>query len=124
MQEVVEWPQQNPEALARLGGKPPAGVLLYGQPGCSKTLLARAVAAEVRGCFLSQRSYPSRLRMQRASAEHDLGNSTPTLRAGMVRSGEVLRGAAARTGTLLPRELSSADPLRLMPQHVPVMDGC
>ena len=53
LQEAVEWPHQNPEALARLGAKPPAGVLLYGQPGCSKTLLARAVAAEARLNFLA-----------------------------------------------------------------------
>ena len=54
----MEWPHQNPEALARLGSSPPAGVLLYGQPGCSKTLLARAVAAEARSKDLHVIKYP------------------------------------------------------------------
>lgn len=35
-QEAVEWPQRHPEALARLGARPPGGVLLFGPPGCSK----------------------------------------------------------------------------------------
>ena len=38
-QEAVEWPQRHPEALERLGAQPPCGVLLFGPPGCSKTLL-------------------------------------------------------------------------------------
>lgn len=53
LQEAVAWPQQHPAALARLGAKPPRGVLLYGPPGCSKTLLARAVAHEAGLNFLS-----------------------------------------------------------------------
>ncbi|KAL0050804.1 hypothetical protein WJX82_007459 [Trebouxia sp. C0006] len=53
LQEAVQWPHLHPEALARLGAQPPKGVLLYGPPGCSKTLLARAVANEAKLNFLA-----------------------------------------------------------------------
>jgi SpoVK/Ycf46/Vps4 family AAA+-type ATPase len=53
LKEAVEWPQQHPEALSRLGATAPRGILLYGPPGCSKTLLARAVAASAGLNFLS-----------------------------------------------------------------------
>lgn len=44
LKEAVEWPLRHPDAFARMGIRPPRGVLLYGPPGCSKTLTARALA--------------------------------------------------------------------------------
>ena len=53
LKEAVEWPIKNPEMFTRLGIKPPKGILLYGPPGCGKTLLARAVATESEANFIS-----------------------------------------------------------------------
>jgi AAA family ATPase len=52
-QQVVEWPLQRPELFASLGISPPKGVLLYGPPGCSKTLMAKALATESSMNFLA-----------------------------------------------------------------------
>jgi SpoVK/Ycf46/Vps4 family AAA+-type ATPase len=44
---------KNPELFAAYGKKPGGGVLLYGPPGCGKTLLARATAGEIKAAFFS-----------------------------------------------------------------------
>ena len=53
LREAVQWPLHHPEAFARMGIRPPRGVLLYGPPGCSKTLAAKALANESRTNFLA-----------------------------------------------------------------------
>jgi 26S proteasome regulatory subunit T2 len=52
MKEAVELPLTNPELYEDIGIKAPKGVILYGEPGTGKTLLAKAVANQTSATFL------------------------------------------------------------------------
>lgn len=52
IKEAVEMPLTHPELYEEIGIKPPKGVVLYGEPGTGKTLLAKAVANQTAATFL------------------------------------------------------------------------
>jgi SpoVK/Ycf46/Vps4 family AAA+-type ATPase len=53
LRQAIEWPRLKEKDFARLGLKPPRGILLHGPPGCAKTTLARAAAGAAGVAFLS-----------------------------------------------------------------------
>lgn len=52
IKESVELPLTHPELYEEIGIRPPKGVILYGEPGTGKTLLAKAVANQTSATFL------------------------------------------------------------------------
>jgi transitional endoplasmic reticulum ATPase len=53
MREIVELPLKHPEIFTRLNIEPHSGILLYGPPGCGKTLIAKVLASESEANFFS-----------------------------------------------------------------------
>ena len=59
IRELVELPMRHPKVFTSVGVRPPRGVLIHGPPGCGKTMIAKAVAAETGAAYAPAASAPA-----------------------------------------------------------------
>ena len=71
IREMIELPLRHPQLFKTLGIAPPKGVLLFGPPGCGKTLIARAIANET-GAFFFLINGPEIMSKMAGQAEENL----------------------------------------------------
>ena len=73
LREAIELPETHASLYRKLKLRPPRGILLYGPPGCSKTLMARALATEGHMNFLAVKG-PELLSKWLGESERTLAN--------------------------------------------------
>lgn len=73
IREVIEIPLKNPKLFEHLGITPHKGILLYGPPGCGKTLIAKAIANQVNAHFISIKG-PELISKWHGQSEENLRN--------------------------------------------------
>lgn len=73
IREVIELPLKTPKLFEYMGIRPHKGVLLYGSPGCGKTLIAKAIANEINAHFISIKG-PELLSKWHGQSEENLRN--------------------------------------------------
>lgn len=71
LKETVQYPVNYPEKFLKFGQNPSKGILLYGPPGCGKTLLAKAVATECNANFIAVKG-PELLNMYVGESESNV----------------------------------------------------
>ena len=126
LEQAIDWPKRYPERMKRLHISAIKGVLLYGPPGCSKTLVAKAVATSSTWNFIPVRG-PELLKMYVGESERALRDLFRTARSaapsiiffdeidalGMSRGTEgKLGGPQANVLTTLLTELDGIEPLK------------
>jgi len=71
IRELVELPMRHPKVFTTVGVRPPRGVLIHGPPGCGKTMIAKAVAAET-GAYFFLINGPEVMSKMAGESEHKL----------------------------------------------------
>ncbi|MCH8569559.1 MAG: AAA family ATPase [Balneolales bacterium] len=71
VREVIELPLRKPQLFQHLGIKPHKGMMLYGEPGCGKTMIAKAIANEVEAHFISVKG-PELINKYQGASEENL----------------------------------------------------
>ncbi|HUP68188.1 MAG TPA: ATP-dependent zinc metalloprotease FtsH [Acidimicrobiales bacterium] len=124
LREVKEF-LANPERFTSLGAAVPKGVLLFGPPGCGKTLLARALAGEANAAFFSvgASEFVEIYVGQGASRVRDLFAEARSMAPAIIFIDEIDTLGHSRVGTSAARAGSSGEQEQALNQILAEMDG-
>ena len=124
LEEVKEF-LANPERFTSLGAAVPKGVLLFGPPGCGKTLLARALAGEANAAFFSvgASEFVETFVGQGAARVRDLFAEARSMAPAIVFIDEIDSLGHSRVGAGAARAGASGEQEQALNQILAEMDG-
>lgn len=123
LKQAVEWPLRHREAFSRLGIEPPHGILMFGPPGCSKTMIVKALATESKLNFLTIKASElfSKWVGESERAVRDLFKKARTVAPSVVFFDELDALGAERSGTGSTNSSSVQE--RVLAQLLTELDG-